>query len=412
MLWSRPGKWYMCTKAPRASAFGIPLGLFQNLSEQLSPQQPPVSIMLTPMRSFACVVLTVAVGLAGMPFASAQSATPLSNNLQLVQALLQSGQEQIALSQLDRLLDGSDATARATFENLITTLQTSNKPELSVYSAYLLLELGHYPEARLELQKYLALELNPQQRDLAQSLVAQLEPTALGETRPLLQIIPDLSSKPSGVTLLAAPITLEQGGAFYSQIKLRSSGFLPATLRLEWSIWQAGNPLLQGGKGELAIPPATLGMTYRTLRLVLPEQLLGSLELRLNLSSADGRSSQSVVPLEVTPLKTAPRSEILLERFAKAGLRWVNRDGLAVVDRDVLDALRQQVLFAQNQASGLLVAPDARFGPQNPSELFAAVTLDSTLKALEQLWFQLDQYDSSEGFYFPKAYAHYLEKPL
>jgi hypothetical protein len=368
--------------------------------------------MLTPMRSFACVVLTVAVGLVGMPCASAQSATPLSSNLQRVQVLLQNGQEQSALSELDRLLDGSDAAARASFQNLITTLQASSKPELSVYSAYLLLELGNYPEARVELQKYLALELTPPQRDLAAAVAAQLEPLTPGQTAPELQIIPDFSVKPSGAILSPMPLQLEQGGAFYSQIKLRSSGFLPAALRFEWSFWQGGNLLMQSGKNEVAVPPATLGVAFRKFRFVLPEQLKGSLELHLNLSSADGRSSQSVVPLEVMPLKTIARSEILLDRFAKAGVIWVNRDGLRLVDRDVLEALRQQVLFAQNDAAGLLAQPDARYENKTPSDLFAAVTLDSTLKALEQLWFQLELYNSSEGFYFPKAYAHYLEKPL
>ncbi len=369
--------------------------------------------MLGNMRSFAVIVLTAAACLGGLQTASAQVATPLSNNLQLVQALLQSGQEALALQQLDRLLRFSEPGARDSFEGMITTLQASSKPELGLFSSYLLLQLGHYPEARLELQKYQALELTPEQRDLAQILAAQLEPLTPTQTLPELQIIPDFSIKANGATLLNSPIQLEQGGAFYSQIKLRSSGFLPGTLRLEWGFWQNDKPLLQGSSSEIAVPPATLGVAYRKFRFVLPEQLKGSLELRLNLSSLDGRSSQSVVPLEITPLKIAPRSEILLERFAKAGVQWVNRDGLRVVDRDVLDALRQQVVFAQNEASSLLTsAPNSRFENKTPQELFVAATPESILKALEQLWFQLELYDSSEGFYFPKAYAHYLEKPL
>ncbi len=369
--------------------------------------------MLGNMRSIARLVLTAAACLGGLQTVSAQVATSPSNNLQLVQALLQSGQEELALQQLDRLLRFSEPGARDSFEGMISTLQASNKPELGLFSSYLLLELGHYPEARLELQKYQSLELTSKQRDLAQILAAQLEPLTPQQILPELQIIPDFSIKPNGATLLTAPLSLEQGGAFYSQIKLRSSGFLPGTLRLEWGFWQNDKPLLQGSSSEIAVPPATLGVAYRKFRFVLPEQLLGSLELRLNLSSADGRSSQSVVPLEVTPLKTAPRSEILLERFAKAGVQWISKDGLRVVDRDVLEALRQQVIFAQNEASSLLTGPpNARFETKSPQELFAAATSESTLKALEQLWYQLELYDSSEGFYFPKAYAHYLEKPL
>lgn len=255
-------------------------------------------------------------------------------------------------------------------------------PEMQIYRALLLEQGGEYLFAKKALSVYPNNDTDEYAKELANKIVGN-------EWSNMTVAIENVPEVVQGLSVLKP------------KIRIRSQGYLPESMWLNWSILDGDKKVLDNSK-NIPINPALIGYTVQDINIILPKISASTAYLYVKVNMKDGRVAETKIPIRL-------EGEVdSAGKIAGLNVQWVNVAGEPLEKVNLLDTFKQQVLGESNVATNYIPEAPPRFNGQTANEIFKQVTAEDILAALDYMLAHENAFDLSQPQYFPIIYAQYL----